>query len=211
MLLKVVESMKNAEVNSLKEIYELILKKSFEKLLENDYALLENYTHEVTISGLLAQYINVFMSNNSSIENENVDIEYNRMLDMNDYETQKYISKAIYITSFDVKRKDLHKKIRRKVRPDIIIHQRETNINNILWLELKLNVDEPECRFDMQKAWYAISQLQYKLGLSILVDINKQIIVFNWQDLNEVERVEYKIKNKLLEEIDRSIRIYTPG
>lgn len=205
--------MKNTEADNLKEICELILKKSFEKLLENDYVLLENNTHEVTISSLLAQYINAFMSNVSLIENGNlnVDIEYNRMLDMDNHETLKQISKAIYIISFDGERQDLHKEIRRNVRPDIIIHQRKTNINNILWLELKLNVDELECRFDMQKAWYAISQLQYKLGVSILVDTTAQIIVFNWVNSNEVERVEYEIENKLLRERDRLTRLYTPG
>ncbi len=198
---------------NLKEISELILKKSFEMLLKNDYELLENNAHEVTISSSLAQYINVFMIDVSLIENGNlnVDIEYNRMLDTKDHETQGQISKAIYITSFDNKRQDLHEEIRRNVRPDIIIHQRKTNTNNILWLELKLNVDELECRFDMQKAWYAISQLQYKLGVSILVDITAQIIVFNWIDSNEVERVEYEIEDKLLKEKDRLKRLYTPG
>lgn len=124
--------MKNAEADNLKEICELILNKSFEKLLENDYVLLENNTHEVTISSLLAQYINAFMSNVALIENGNinVDIEYNRMLDMDNHETLKQISKAIYIISFDGERQDLHKEIRRNVRPDIIIHQRKTNINN---------------------------------------------------------------------------------
>lgn len=200
------------EENNLKEIYELILKKSFEKLLENDYILLENDTHEVTISSILARYINVFMSNVSSIENGNlnVDIEYNRMLDTKDHEAEEQISKAIYITNFDAERKDLHKEIRRNVRPDIIIHQRKTNINNILWLELKLNVDESECRFDMQKAWYAISQLKYKLGLSILVNMKTQIIIFNWMGSKEVERVEYEIKNKTIKERKRLIRPYTP-
>ena len=205
--------MKNTEVNYLKEKYELKLKKSFEKLLENDYELLENNTHEVTISSLLSRYINDFMSTDSLMGNENlnVDIEYNRMPNIKDHELQKQISKAIYITSFHDEREDLHERIRRNVRPDIIVHQRKTNINNILWLELKLNVDESECRFDMQKAWYAISQLQYKLGVSILVDVTAQMIVFNWINSNEVERVEYEIENKLLRERDRLIRLYTPG
>lgn len=205
-------SMKNIEFNNLKEKYELLLKRSFEKLLVNDYILLENNTHEVTISSLLARYINTFMGNVPSIENGNlnVDIEYNRMLDIKDYETKEQISKAIYITSFESERQDLHKEIRRNVRPDIIIHQRKTN-NNILWLELKLNVDESECGFDMQKAWYAISQLQYKLGVSILVDTNTQIIVFNWIASDVVERIENQIENKRLRERNRLIRLYTPG
>lgn len=207
------ESMNNVEVNHLKEKYELILKKSLEKLLENDYELLENNTHEVTISSLLARYINDFTSNDSLIENGslNVDIEYNRMPDIEVHESQKRISKAIYITSFHGERQDLHNVIRRNVRPDIIVHQRRVNVNNILWLELKLNVDEFECRFDMQKAWYAISQLQYKLGVSVLVDTNTQIIVFNWIDSNEVERIEYEIEHKHLRERNRLIRLYIPG
>lgn len=206
------ENMKDSEQNNLKKIYELILKNSFEHLLKNDYMLLGNNVHEVAISSKLAQYINSFMSIDPSMENGklNVDIEYNRMPDINNHEMQGQISKAIYIMSFDVKRQDLHKEIRRNVRPDIIIHQRKTNANNILWLELKLNVDERECRFDMQKAWYAILQLQYKLGLSILVNIKKQIIVFNWINLKEVERVEYEIKNGLLNERNRLISLYTP-
>ena len=68
-----------------------------------------------------------------------------------------------------------------------------------------------ECRYDMQKAWYAISQLQYKLGVSILVDINKRIIIFNWVNSNEVERITYEIENNLLKERDRIKRSYKPG
>lgn len=200
--------MKNAEADYLRESCEIILKKSFEKLLENDYELLENNTHEVTISGLLAQYIKAFIKDTPLIENGNlsVDIEYNRMPDIRNPEMQEQVSKAIYIISFGDKRPDLHKEIKRNVRPDIIIHQRKTNTNNILWLELKLNVNESECRYDMQKAWYAMSQLQYELGVSILVDTTAQIIVFNWVDSDEVERVEYEIENKLLRERGRSIR-----
>lgn len=58
---------------------------------------------------------------------------------------------------------------------------------------------------------YAISQLQYKLGVSVLVDTVRQIIILNWIDSNEVERVEYEIENRLLREKNRLIRLYTPG
>ncbi len=206
----------------MKNVCEKILKNSLEKILKNDYELLINNVHEITITNILSRYIYYFMNNSQSIffKGINVDIEYNRMLNDNIYETnkqnskafymQEQVSKAIYITSFDSNRQDLHELIKIYVRPDIIIHQRGVNSNNILWLELKINTKESECEFDIQKAWYAISQLKYELGLSILVDTNKQTIIFNWVSHDKVERVDFVIENNLLKEKERTIRSYRP-
>lgn len=104
----------------------------------------------------------------------------------------------------------MHELIKYYIRPDIIIHQRGSNDKNILWLELKINKKESECSFEKQKAWHAISQLNYKLGISILVDFNKRIILFNWIAINEMERVEFAIENNLLEEKSRLLIPYKP-
>ncbi len=195
----------------MKKVYEDILKKSFEKLLNDDYELLENNTHEITITNALSRYIIFYIQDRQldNCGNISVDIEYNRMLCENNTET-KQVSKAIYIISFEKKRNDLQKFIKLHIRPDIIIHQRKSNRNNILWLELKVNKDESECSFDMQKAWYAVSQLKYKLGISVLINISKQNVIFNWMNLKEVERVEFLVENKLLKEKYRCKYSYIP-
>lgn len=203
--------MNRDEVNlyRLKNEYESLIIHSIEKLLFKDYELLLNNSHEITISNLLARYMEeiVLLKPNFLC----IDLEYNRMVSKNkdDYSKDE-VSKAIYITSFEKDRTDLHNQIKRYVRPDIIVHRRGTNTDNILWLELKINEPERNCDFDKQKAWYAISQLQYKLGISILIDIKRKIIVFYWVYLKKIERLEFSIIDGLLKETSKVVDEYQP-
>lgn len=190
---------------SLKENCGILLKCSFEKLLVNDYELLQDKVHEVAITSLLSKYISAYIEDRDL----SVDVEYNRMITSDDIE--KRISKAIYITSFEKERRDLHEEIRCYIRPDIIIHQRRTNDNNILWMEFKIGEDQSKCNFDRQKAWYAITQLHYKVGICVLIDIKNQIIVFQWININEIDLVEYAIRDGKLEEQKRYTQMYTPA
>ena len=82
------------------------------KLIANDSVLLDNDTHEISISSKLGAYLRELTTN--------ADCEYNRHI-------------------LDVKTLYGYKKI----RPDILIHQRLTDANNLLVIEIKKH-DKPD-------------------------------------------------------------------
>lgn len=205
----------NMKEMAMKAICEDILKKSFEEMLTDDYHLLENNVHEISISSILARYIQQYIDKNERFNsnNINVDIEYNRMVGKNSkqidksFNIEEQVSKAIYAIKYD-NIKSRHQFIKTYVRPDIIIHQRGNNNRNILWVEMKINTFDPVCNYDIEKAWYATSQLQYQLGISIWININKKSIIFYWVILDKMEKVEFVIKEKKLQEKSRKTFLY---
>jgi hypothetical protein len=123
-----------------------IISDSINDLKENDLFILkkENDVSEVSISTKLASYITLNIGFDYS-----VDTEWNRMLDKHG----SYVSKTLGSLND------------RKVKPDIIIHKRGHNDDNILVIEIKMAWKNNRKDFDLQKLKAYINELDYQHGL----------------------------------------------
>lgn len=98
---------------------------AFNMLLKYDAFAISNDSHEQCLSGRLAMYLREFLLN---YENDDVriDVEYNK-----DKQNTKLQNQNIPHDS----------NTNPYIRPDVLIHQRGTNDNNILYCEIKKNND----------------------------------------------------------------------
>ena len=120
-----------------------IVKKCLKNFQSEDIFLLENDVDERTISNRLAFYLQ------SEIPKFKVDCEYNRK----EYEIKKIIA---YKGSLP-----------RKIYPDIIVHERGTNSNNLLVIEIKkqgnLEIENDEIKLK------ALTSEQYRYDFGLLI------------------------------------------
>lgn len=147
-----------------KESIKNILEKSLDELFKKDNSIIfKSYDlHERSITHRLAVYIeNHFIGTSYT-----VDVEYNRM--RNDY-GEDVIGNEIG------KRLDFEKygKNSANVYPDIIVHQRKTNIN-LLEIEVKMNWKNSKREFDYMKINEYITQLNYKYGVYLEIDEKRE-------------------------------------
>ena len=127
------------------------LKSSFELFLKNEKNLLEIDINERTLTSKFAQYLQ------KEFENYNVDCEYNRNI-----ENIKRI-KILEDKYKDIKPNDIEAKT---VFPDIIIHKRGNNENNLLVIEAKKNNKNDEIDKEKLKAYK--NELGYKYAYKLL-------------------------------------------
>ena len=117
-----------------------------DKIYENDSDLFDRNNYEVTISNKLAQYLFI------EFKEYDVDCEYN-----------KHINK-------EKENKELNKNI----RPDIIIHRRGTDENNLLYIEIKTDHNRESRTFDYDKIKAMTKQnSEYKYSLGLFIDFNR--------------------------------------
>lgn len=143
------------------EDVEMKVKNSIEKLRENDSLLLQNEANEVSLSSTLFVYLK------NEFKDWDVDCEYNRRYDGNR-------------KKLDVSRDE--KKDISKVKPDIIVHSRETN-DNLLVIEVKKsNNTMKEILFDEKKLIKFTSkndkkvpyiEYGYAFGLSLIFKVGE--------------------------------------
>jgi hypothetical protein len=159
---------------------------SVKNLYSNDSSLIDNDVHEQAISYKIAHNFENILNLNSILSKNNlsVDVEYNRRIDRPKEYTTEYE---------DIKnkcRKDFQQKIKekenndieeyillyideyiekKKLRPDIILHERKTNESNIIAIEIKKNPKYTD--FDKKKLKFLTRQdkYNYKLGLSLVL------------------------------------------
>ena len=131
-----------------------VLKQSIDIFYQNDADLIRRDVQEQTISGRLAHYLENIIQNYAfyKIKGCSVDVEYNRNFE----DSKKIYSKCNGICSdcFIKKEADVYKFDRdqnkctpyqytqkyqegKDCRPDIIIHKRNSNDNNLLVIEVK--------------------------------------------------------------------------
>lgn len=143
------------------EDVEMKVKNSIEKLRENDSLLLQNEANEVSLSSTLFVYLK------NEFKDWDVDCEYNRR-----YNGDPKMLKV----SRDKKRN------KSRVKPDIIVHSRQTN-DNLLVVEVKKsNNTKKELLFDEEKLIEFTSKdnknvqymkYGYSFGLSIIFKVGE--------------------------------------
>lgn len=124
-------------------------------LFKYDSFLLENDVNERAISHKLAEYLQL------QFTDFDVDCEYNRMNGRN--ADVKYITKKLGLqVSKSVTSDDAEATT---VFPDIIIHKRHSNKDNLLVVEIKKQSSKLGREHDFKKLRAFTSELEYALGL----------------------------------------------
>ena len=124
-------------------------------IYENDADLFNRGNYEVTISSKLAQYL--FLE----FKEYDVDCEYNKHLD-------------------DEKRVD---ELNKNIRPDIVIHKRGTDENNLVYIEIKKEQDTRNRENDYYKIQVMTkNDGEYKYTLGVFIDFtkNKNDLIINF-------------------------------
>jgi len=135
------------------------VRKALDKLLRMDTQLIDLDVNERSISHKLAEYLQ------KEFNEYNVDCEYNRHLNL---------IKRIKIPSGDVYGDDTEAKT---IFPDIIIHKRNSDENNLLVIEIKKSNNSINREFDKTKLKLltkANGDYRYTLGLFIEFNMNKK-------------------------------------
>lgn len=168
--------------------------KALDKLLEtNDSWLLKNDLSEQSISHRIAFHLD------SLFQNFNVDCEYNGDIDkINNRKGISILKKELQKIGLlrDKEANDLEREFtERAVFPDIIIHTRGSNENNLCILEIKKSTSNVKFKYDFIKlrsytSNYYGNNLKYQLGIFIEAVINKQEPSFKlkfYKDGKEIE------------------------
>lgn len=154
--------------SNLKQIINL-LKQSIELLYENDNYLIEHSVHEQDLSHRIAYYFENLLNNYEWYKKTslNIDVEYNKNFD----DSKRVYCKCIgcrgnecYITTSQYNIGNYES----TCKPDIILHERGSNNNNILVIEIKKNNNECAEDFAKLSAFTCLcSDYKYKCGVYI--------------------------------------------
>ena len=135
--------------SNIKQIIKL-LKQSVELLYENDNYLLEHSIHEQDLSHRIAHYFENLLNNHEWYRKAslNIDVEYNKNFDD---------SKRVYSNCDNCTKNECYIKVfqydignyKSTCKPDIILHERGSNNNNVLVVEIKK--DQIESNEDFAK------------------------------------------------------------
>lgn len=133
------------------------------KFIQEEKFILENDLNERTISHKLAEYLQKYF------QDYNVDCEYNRML-----QNEKYDTKRLHLDN-DIQEIRPDDDKGKTVFPDIVIHKRGVNDDNLLVVEMKKkdNCLNDAKQFDFKKLKAFTAQLKYKLGIYLEFDKDK--------------------------------------
>jgi len=130
-----------------KDDIKTLIKRSLRKLVERDAGLIHRKVKEECINHRLACYLEQFLNKESNVSSYNVDLEYNK-----NYNEPK---KIIIDENNNAK----------AIRPDIIVHIRETNKHNLIAFEIKKGYAD---RHDLEKIKGLLrSPYNYKYGCLI--------------------------------------------
>ena len=105
-----------------KKSIKTLIERALKELIGRDIDLIHRKVREECINHRLACYLEQFLSEYKCGIEYSVDLEYNKTIDEN--------------------------KNIKAIRPDIIIHERETNANNLIVFEIKKNYTD---RHDLKK------------------------------------------------------------
>ena len=151
-----------------------LLKQSVDLLYKNDSYLIKHSVHEQDISHRIAYYFENLLNNYSRYKKSsfNIDVEYNKNFDnlkrvyKNCYNCDNarcYINQSSYYID----------NYQSPCKPDIILHERGSNDNNILVIEIKKCNNE--CKDDFAKlSAFTCNASDYKYKLGIYININNQ-------------------------------------
>ena len=118
-----------------------------EKIYENDSDLFNRNNHEITISCKLAQYLFI------EFKEFDVDCEYDKHIDQVKYNSE----------------------LNQNIRPDIIIHKRGTDEDNLVYIEIKTDHNRDSRMFDIEKIKSVTKQdSEFKYRLGLFIDFNRE-------------------------------------
>lgn len=146
--------------------------KAIKTLLANDIFLITNNVNERSITHKLATYLNIELNKNK--KEWDIDCEYNIMSKKvieKDFITKKLNLRIDQINNNDVSAKTVY--------PDIIIHRRDSDKNNLLAIEVKKSkkLEKESCIFDRKKLIGFTTEMNYKFGLFLIIDKNYKKIL----------------------------------
>jgi len=133
------------------------------KLRTNDHYLLEAKVNERTISHKLAEYLQ------EEFELV-VDCEYNR---------HKKEPKRIFRELGNINCNDTDGKT---VFPDIVVHKRGTDDENLLVIEIKKSSNPIDRDFDREKIVAFTTELDYKFGLFLEINVDNPHDYLEWYE-----------------------------
>ena len=117
-----------------------------EKIYENDSDLFDRNNYEVTISSKLAQYLFI------EFKEYDVDCEYDKHINQEKYNNE----------------------LNQNIRPDIIIHKRGIDENNLVYIEIKTDHNRESRTFDCDKTKVMTKQdSEYKYSVGLFIDFNR--------------------------------------
>ena len=153
---------------SLDEIKQLI-DECLKELNEKDYSLLKNDVSERAITHKLAEHIQIRLSD------LNVDCEYNRNTVLGPRHAKELKIQRDEIANQINQSKDEDDLLSISAYPDIIVHIRETNEENLLVVEMKKKNSKVAKDYDYRKlrAYTEISEdnkYHYQYGVFILLE-----------------------------------------
>jgi len=166
--------------NALLDKLRNVIHRAFEKLLENDSFLLENDLHERAISHWFAVYLNDEIQDSFPKEKYNVDCEYNRDITRDAGRVKKaFLLKEEINAEFQKTSecKALEYFGERSVYPDIIVHKRGSNADNLLVIEIKKSNSRFDNNFDTHKLEaytrkeFEEDVLKYKYGAFLEIQV----------------------------------------
>jgi|JI10StandDraft_1071094.scaffolds.fasta_scaffold1172948_2 hypothetical protein len=168
---------------------------AIEMLLSNDKFLLENDLSERSVAHKLAEYLQLLFLNH------NVDCEYNGNVDTLSGKKRISILKSELEQRGLLKVKeaeDIEEELAdRQVFPDIIIHNRGTNENNLCIIEIKKSTSKVSIEYDELKLKSYTTEnygndLKYKIGLFIEFESGSNDVIYNIRCfVNGLETDEY--------------------
>ena len=139
----------NTEQN---EILKQTINSTLENVYQNDYDLIERGGMEQSLSFRFGLYFSTIIKDLDWLKSHNIDLEYNKN-GLNPKRTPRRPN---------------------GVRPDLILHKRGENINNVLVVEFKgwWNGDRES---DLVKLEDFVNQDgEYKYGLGVFIEFNKE-------------------------------------
>ena len=153
---------------------------ALKKLRKQDSFLIDANTNERTISHKLAEYLQ------EVFPDWNVDCEYNR----HGYDVKKL--KNIVVPNDDIGRNETEAKT---IFPDIVVHARNNDENNLLVIEVKKSSNAESRQVDKDKlVALTREEYRYRFGLLLEISMNQTVDVLEWYASGEVS---YEQKNQL--------------
>ena len=145
------------------------------QLNANDFYLLRYNVSERSIAHKLAQYLTLFFPD------YDVDCEYNANVEADNGKKYIMLLKSV-ADSYGLlqKNKKDQELVLRNVYPDIIIHKRGRNRNNLLIIEIKKSSSNISCEYDIEKLKRYTSSddenlLRYSFGAFIYLGVEKEL------------------------------------
>lgn len=159
------------ETSNDKKGLENAINTALDTLYENDKYLIDSHLHEQCIAFRFGLYLYQLIQKTPWCE-YNLDMEYNKNMG-----SGKYIPSR-----------------RKGVRPDLILHKRDSNQHNILIIEFKKGENKSLLKSDVKKISDFIDpngEYKYKFGAAILLTPNRKDVVVQWGE--EKEKRQYKV------------------